>query len=394
MHTRYSALALGVRAGLLVLVGLPTTYGQVDSFLARPLVAASPPDTPAAATPAVRALYRKHCARCHGADGKGSAAKGLFAGIPDFTSSQWQARRSDAQFLASIQDGKGAGMPSLAGKITKSQASHLVKYVRTFAPAIEKTSYDRKTRLRNLSEVSTDSNDSSASPSSPRSRSSRPGQASVDSTPVGPTVKPQREEIREEAGTANPLEETSKESAPSESEDALPSRGFLEMLIGWLGRFHPATVHFPIAMLTAAAVAELLRRITGQAAFDAVTRFCLWFGALTAVAASVLGWFLGGFHLIDASWLLTAHRWLGTSTLVAAVLVLGLSEWRRRLDRHPPGIWFGMALLIVSGLVLATGFFGGRGGLWTRSLRLAAMTLYQHDTADTNGIDNNLILQK
>jgi heme A synthase len=77
------------------------------------------------------------------------------------------------------------------------------------------------------------------------------------------------------------------------------------------------------------------------------------------VAAGVLGWFLGEFQLIDASWLLTTHRWLGTATLASAVLLLGLSEWRRRPEGHNRRIWFRAALFVVTGLVLATGFFGG-----------------------------------
>src|SRR5207249_9815896 len=89
--------------------------------------------------------------------------------------------------------------------------------------------------------------------------------------------------------------EPEEQEGPTAAEPtaAEPARGFAEKLIGWLGRFHPAAVHFPIALLTAAAVAELLRMATGRPAFDAVSRYCLWFGTLTAAFAGVLGWFLG-----------------------------------------------------------------------------------------------------
>jgi uncharacterized membrane protein len=155
------------------------------------------------------------------------------------------------------------------------------------------------------------------------------------------------------------VEEKPEDAASSDSAEAPLSSGFVAKLIDWLGRFHPAAVHFPIALLTAAALAELLRLVTGQPAFDAVTRYCLWLGTLTAVAAGVLGWFLGEFRLIDASWLMTAHRWLGTSTVVIAVLVLGLNEWSRRPDHRRLRMCFRAALFGVAGLVLATGFFGG-----------------------------------
>ena len=45
------------------------------------------------------------------------------------------------------------------------------------------------------------------------------------------------------------------------------TKGFFAKLIRWLGRFHPPAVHFPIALLTAAAVAEILvsfRRFGGR----------------------------------------------------------------------------------------------------------------------------------
>jgi uncharacterized membrane protein len=135
--------------------------------------------------------------------------------------------------------------------------------------------------------------------------------------------------------------------------------GFSEKLMGWLGRFHPAVVHFPIALLTAAALAELLRIATGKPAYDAVTRYCVWLGALSGVVAGGLGWFLGGFVLNDASWVMLTHRWLGTSAVSCEGLVLILSEMNRRSNRCRIRMWFRVTLFIVATLVLVTGFFGG-----------------------------------
>jgi uncharacterized membrane protein len=132
-------------------------------------------------------------------------------------------------------------------------------------------------------------------------------------------------------------------------------------LIRWFGDFHPAVVHFPIALLTAAAVAELLCLVTGKPALAAVSRFCLWFGALTAVVAGVLGWFLGGFRLTDASWALTTHRWLGTTAVACAGLVLVLSELGRQEARRRSRLGARVSLLLAARLVLVTGFFGGGG---------------------------------
>lgn len=151
-----------------------------------------------------------------------------------------------------------------------------------------------------------------------------------------------------------------EEPTPAEPAEGEPPGGSFAKLIDWLGRFHPPAVHFPIALLTAAAVAELLRLATGKPAFDAAARYCLWFAALTAVPAGILGWFAGGFHLADGSWVMAAHRWLGTSTVLWAVLVLVLSEVSRRRPDHKRSLrWARAGLLIGGGLGLITGFFGG-----------------------------------
>jgi mono/diheme cytochrome c family protein/uncharacterized membrane protein len=265
----------------------------------------SPPAAAGAA--AVRDLYRKRCARCHGADGTGAMSRGRLSEIPDFTAASWQAQRSDTQMVKSILDGKGTEMPPQQGKITEEQAKRLVAYIRSFAPS---------------------------------------------------TKKPPRQEERQvpqptlSSGLQQPDVPTS-----GEGREAEPVAGFSEKLLEWLGRFHPPSVHFPVALLTAAAVAELLGMATGKRSFDAVTRYCVWFGALTAVVAGVLGWLRGGLSLTDASWILMTHRWLGTSTVACAVLVLGLSEMSRRLRRNRLG--FRIVLFAGAILVLVTGFFGG-----------------------------------
>jgi mono/diheme cytochrome c family protein/uncharacterized membrane protein len=145
-------------------------------------------------------------------------------------------------------------------------------------------------------------------------------------------------------------------AGPGESK---PPRGRLGKLIRWLGKSHPATVHFPIALLTAATVSELLRIVTNRPTLDAVTRYCVWFGAVTAALAGSLGWFLAGFHLTDGSWVLTTHRWLGTSTVASAGVVLALCEASQYPARHRTRICFRVMLFAEALLVSVTGFFGG-----------------------------------
>src|SRR5512146_841799 len=103
-------------------------------------------------------------------------------------------------------------------------------------------------------------------------------------------------------------------------------------LITWLGKFHPAVVNFPVGLLVAAAVAEVLLIVTKRPVFQVCTRSCVWFGAMSAVAAAILGWFFSVTQ--PPSWLLTTHRWLGTSTAAWSVLLLVIAEVHYRRDQR------------------------------------------------------------
>ncbi len=74
-----------------------------------------------------------------------------------------------------------------------------------------------------------------------------------------------------------------RESEPGDSaKDSEPSGrelGFGSALIQWLGKFHPPSINFPIALLLMAAVAEALLLATGRPLFDHAARFCVWFGS-------------------------------------------------------------------------------------------------------------------
>src|SRR5438105_2932086 len=136
-----------VLAGLLFLLslgaqqfGAPTAVcAQAGSPKSSQRPAARPPAPAAAGSAAGRKLFQQHCVKCHGADGKGSAARNLMPEIPDFTDASWHKGRSDAQLKVSVLDGKGTAMPAASGKISAEQASSLVAHVRAFGPNMEKS---------------------------------------------------------------------------------------------------------------------------------------------------------------------------------------------------------------------------------------------------------------
>jgi len=172
-------------------------------------------------------------------------------------------------------------------------------------------------------------------------------------TPVALTAQSAR--LAELAHSTPEHEHREEDAARAASAHPYPPEGVPRSL-AWLGKFHPAAVNFPIAMLVAAALSELLLMRTGRELFFHATRFSVWVGSLGALAAAILGWFFAGFHLVDEEWLMTTHRWLGTSASAWALLVLFLCERAYRIaDRQA----FRLSLFPGAALVSMNGFFGG-----------------------------------
>lgn len=95
--------------------------------------------TPTAAPSGSKELYQKHCASCHGADGKGveKMAKMLKATIRDLTKLA-NIPDSTKTWPKIIADGKGK-MPAYNKKLKEAEVSSVIAYIRTLAPAAGKT---------------------------------------------------------------------------------------------------------------------------------------------------------------------------------------------------------------------------------------------------------------
>lgn len=137
-----------------------------------------------------------------------------------------------------------------------------------------------------------------------------------------------------------------------------------------IGYFHPAIVHFPIALISVAAASVVLSYLFG-AGFARFAYVCLVIGAVFAVISAVMGWSFAetrGF----SSWsqMITAqateeqsnqffHRWLGTVTAVLG-LVVCIAGWRaRQSDGSRPGHFWRLGTLILAMLVGMVGHQGG-----------------------------------
>jgi len=122
------------------------------------------------------------------------------------------------------------------------------------------------------------------------------------------------------------------------------------------GRLHPLLVHFPIALVLIAAIAELVSLTTRFPEWHMVAVANVRAGAAFAIASAAAGWLLASSRIVEASPALEWHRWLGVAGAVAAVAAaLATSE----MDRPPRRLWlYRIALFWAAALVAVAGHFG------------------------------------
>ena len=125
-----------------------------------------------------------------------------------------------------------------------------------------------------------------------------------------------------------------------------------------IGRLHPVLVHFPIALVLLAAVAEVVAMMTGRRDWRTAAVTNVRAGAVFAIGAVIAGWRLASLPGIETTWSLEWHRWLGTIAAVAAVgAALATADAR---NRSPLAIWvYRITLLWAAVLVAVTGHLGG-----------------------------------
>jgi len=130
------------------------------------------------------------------------------------------------------------------------------------------------------------------------------------------------------------------------------------------GFFHPATVHFPIALLLVGALFVVLGW-KWPAVGTQVPLACLLLGAATSIVASVMGWSFavergyGSWAKIDFDSEFFWHRWSGVVvSIVSTGLALVAIRAVRRNSETLTRIWK-VGLLVVAGMVGAVGHQGG-----------------------------------
>ena len=124
-----------------------------------------------------------------------------------------------------------------------------------------------------------------------------------------------------------------------------------------VGRLHPLLIHFPIALVIAAGLAELTAIVTANEDWRTVAVGNVRAGAVFAVLAALAGWLLALAPEMEVSPLLEWHRWLGITGAGSAIAAaLATRDLRRRARQVRV---YRIALAASVFLVAITGHLGG-----------------------------------
>ena len=126
----------------------------------------------------------------------------------------------------------------------------------------------------------------------------------------------------------------------------------------FLGKFHPLLVHFPIALVLAAAASEFVVIATPRQAWRTVAVANIRAGAAMAIVTAITGWLFASSPLVDASPSLEWHRWVGMASAAGAIGAALLS-WRIQVPARRSAFVYRLTLFVSALLVAITGHLGG-----------------------------------
>ena len=95
----------------------------------------NPVPSDAESVEAGKKLYQRHCAGCHGPQGKGDGSLALSGGTPsDLTDDTWDYGSTDGEIFVVIRDGVSSDMLSYKDKLTEKQIWQVVNFIRSLGP--------------------------------------------------------------------------------------------------------------------------------------------------------------------------------------------------------------------------------------------------------------------
>ncbi len=131
-------------------------------------------------------------------------------------------------------------------------------------------------------------------------------------------------------------------------------------MIEFLGNLHPAAVHFPIALVVTAAIAEVVQARGRPPGVSNAARFMLAAAAPFALASAILGFAAldGRSFEPEAAAALGIHRIAGVAAAVLTTLSAGLAESAARRGERWRVELYRVVLLLTAAEVAVTGHFG------------------------------------
>ncbi|HEX5734177.1 MAG TPA: c-type cytochrome [Blastocatellia bacterium] len=80
-------------------------------------------------------LYQRHCASCHGPQGKGDGGMALSGGTPsDLTDDTWDYGPTEGEIFVAIRDGVSSDMLAYKEKLNDKQIWQVVNFIRSIGP--------------------------------------------------------------------------------------------------------------------------------------------------------------------------------------------------------------------------------------------------------------------
>ena len=181
-------------------------------------------------------------------------------------------------------------------------------------------------------------------------------------SPHGPLTPAQKEVVRAwiAAGAPGASSTPPNSPAPIRAEPTTPAPlATPDRILRLVGKFHLLMIHFPIALVLAAGLGEMLSLWRRSSTPSESVRFCLLVAALAAIPTACLGWLhaLAG-NGVGSPQLLLAHRWFGTTAAVWLVVAAVCSERDSRRGVRSRSV----RLLLMLGILLTvlTAHLGGR----------------------------------
>jgi uncharacterized membrane protein len=136
----------------------------------------------------------------------------------------------------------------------------------------------------------------------------------------------------------------------------------VDATIEFLGRLHPALVHFPVALILAACAAEMLYVVKKEKYFAAAALFSISAGAWMSLPAFVIGFAAAAGESFgpELQGVFELHRIVGVTTPMLATVAAGMGHSTRRTGQVWEQIVYRVFLVVAAVSVLLAGAFGGQ----------------------------------